>query len=170
MRIAVIVLGFQADFRHHRQGFFPTLFFAEAGVNKQRLFENLPNFFTRIQRTVRVLEDNLDFLPTQLLRLRIVLEQILPLVIQLTTGGRFDHRQQPTEGRFTAARFAHYCQRFATFKVKRNAIQRFNQTFRREHAFLHRIMFFQVDSLQQRLLRGGLLRTHSVGLPASSSG
>ncbi|CDK49136.1 hypothetical protein [Escherichia coli IS1] len=99
-----------------------------------------------------------------------MLEQILPLVIQLTTGGHFDHRQQPTEGRFTAARFTYYCQRFATFKVKRNAVQRLHQTFRREHTFLHRIMFFQVDSLQQRLLRGGLMRTHSVGLPASSSG
>ena len=39
-----------------------------------------------------------------------------------------------------------------------------------KNPLLHRVVFFQVDSLQQRLLRGGLLRTHSVGLPASSSG
>ena len=27
-------------------------------------------------------------------------------------------KELPTEGRFTAARFTYYCQRFATFKVK----------------------------------------------------
>ncbi len=69
------------------------------------------------QRTVGILEDDLDFLPTQLLRLRIVLEQILPLVIQLTAGGRFDHRKQPTEGRFTAAGFTYYRQRFGRYWI-----------------------------------------------------
>ena len=114
MRIAVVVLGFQPHFRHHRQCFFTTLLFAERGVDQQRLFQNLSHFFTRVQGTVRVLEYNLDFLPTQLLRLRVVLKQILSLVIQLTAGRDFNHRQQAAKGGFPTARLAYHRQRFTT--------------------------------------------------------
>ena len=170
MRIAVIVLGFQAHFGHHRQRLLPALLFAQAGVDLQRLFQNLPHLFTRVQRTVGVLEHNLDFLPAQLLRLRIVLKQVLSLVIELAAGGDFNHRQQTTERGFTAAGLPHYRQRFTAFKGKRDAVQRLDQAFRREEPLLHRIVFFQIGGQQQRLLRGGLMRTHSPGLPASSSG
>ncbi len=61
MRVAIVMLGFQAHFRHHRQRFFTPLLFAQAAVNQQRLLQNLPHFFTRVQRTIRVLEHNLDF-------------------------------------------------------------------------------------------------------------
>ena len=68
VRIAIVMLRFQPDLRHHRQRFFTALFFAQRGVDLQRFFQNLPHFLTRIQRAVGVLEHNLDFLPTQLLR------------------------------------------------------------------------------------------------------
>ena len=170
VRVAVIVLGFEADLRHHRQRFFTALLFAEIAVNQQRLFQNLPHLFTRVQRTIRVLEHNLDFLATQLLRLRVVLEQILPLIIELAAGRHFNHRQQTAQRGFPAAGLPHHRQRFTAFEVKGDAVQRFHQAFRGKQPLLHRVIFFQVDGLQQRLLRGGLLRTHSVGLPASSSG
>ncbi len=170
MRVAIVMFRFQAHLRHHRQRLFTPLLFAQAAVNQQRLFQNLPHFFTRVQRTIRVLEHNLDFLPPQLLRLRVVLEQILPLIIQLAAGGNFNHRQQTTQRRFAAARLPHYRQRFTALKSKGDAIQRFHQPFRSEQPLLHRIVFFQINGLQQRLLRGGLLRTHNPGLPASSSG
>ena len=132
MRVAIVMLCFQAHFRHHRQRFFAALLFAQATVNQQRLFQNLPHFFTRVQRTVGVLEHNLDFLPPQLLRLWVVLKQILPLIIELAAGGNFNHRQQTTEGRFTAARLSHYRQRFTALKSKGDAVQRLHQPFRGE--------------------------------------
>ena len=132
MRVAIVMLGFQAHFRHHRQRFFTPLLFAQAAVNQQRLFQNLPHFFTRVQRTVGVLEHNLDFLPPQLLRLRVVLKQILPLIIELAAGGDLNHRQQTTEGRFAAARLPHYRQRFTALKGKGDAVQRLHQPFRGE--------------------------------------
>ena len=170
MRVAIVMLGFQADLRHHRQRFFTALLFTQAAVNQQRLFQNLPHFFSRVQRTIRVLEHYLDFLPPELLRLRVMLKQILPLIIQLTAGGDLNHCQQTTEGRFAAARLSHHRQRFTTLKGKGDAVQRFHQSFRGEYSLLHRVVFFQINGLQQRLLRGGLLRTHNPGLPASSSG
>jgi len=170
VRVAIVMLGFKADFRHHRQRFFTTLLFAERGVDQQRLFQNLPHFLTRVQRTIRVLEHNLDFLPTQFLRLRIVPEQILPLIIQFSAGRRFNHRQQAAQRGFPAAGLAHDRQRFTALKGERYAIQRFYQALGRKQPLLHRVVFFQIDGLQQRLLQGGLVRTHSVGLPASSSG
>ncbi|MNT64185.1 hypothetical protein D3C72_2020590 [compost metagenome] len=62
------MLRFEPHFRHHRQRFFAALLFIERAVNLQRLFQNLSHFFTWVQRTVRVLEHDLDFLPTQFLR------------------------------------------------------------------------------------------------------
>ena len=170
MRITVVMFGFQTHFRHHRQRLLPALLFAQAGVDLQRLLENLPHLFTRVKRTVGILEHNLDFLPAQLLRLRIVLQQVLSLVVKLAAGGNFNHRQQTTERRLAAARLPHHRQRFTAFKGKRNAVQRFDQAFRRKQPLLHRVVFFQIGGQQQRLLRGGLMRTHSPGLPASSSG
>ncbi|CNU27011.1 Uncharacterised protein [Salmonella enterica subsp. enterica serovar Bovismorbificans] len=170
MRIAVVVLGFQPHLRHHRQRFFTTLRFTQAGIDQQRLFQNLPHFLAWVQGTVGVLKHNLNFLPPQFLRVRIVFEQILPLVIKLAAGWRFNHRQQATQCGFSTTGLPHYGQRFTAFEIKRHAIQRFYQPFRRKDPLLHRIVFFQVDSPQQRLLQGGLMRAHSVGLPASSSG
>ena len=170
MRVAIIVFRFQPHFRHHRQRFFTTLLFAKRGINLQRLFQNLPHFLTRVQGAIRVLKDDLDFLPTQFLRVRVVLEQILPLVIQLAAGGDFNHCQQAAQSGFPAAGLTHDRQRFTALEGKRYAVQRFHQALRGKNALLHRIVFFQVNCLQQRLLRGGLVRTHSVGLPASSSG
>ncbi len=170
MRIAVVVLGFQPHLRHHRQRFFTTLRFTQAGIDQQRLFQNLPHFLAWVQGTVGVLKHNLNFLPPQFLRVRIVFKQILPLVIKLAAGWRFNHRQQAAQCGFSTTGLPHYGQRFTAFEIKRHAVQRFYQPFRRKNPLLHRIVFFQVDSPQQRLLQGGLMRTHSVGLPASSSG
>ncbi|SAJ29647.1 Uncharacterised protein [Enterobacter cloacae] len=170
MRVTIVMLGFKPHLRHHRQRFFTTLLFAQIAVNQQRLFQNLPDFLPRIQRAVRVLEYDLDFLAAQLLRLRIVLEQILTLIVKLAAGWRFDHRQQTAQRGFSTARLPDDRQRFTAFKAEGDAVQRFYQALGGKNPLLHRVMFFQVDSLQQRLLRGGLVRTHSVGLPASSSG
>ncbi len=75
------MFSFQAHFRHHCQGFFAALLAIELGIDLQWLFQNLPHLLTWIQRTVGVLEDNLNLLASQFFRTFIGLEQILPLIV-----------------------------------------------------------------------------------------
>ena len=147
MRITAVMLSFQADFRHHRQHFLFALCRAERGIDNQRLFQNLPDFFTRIKRAVRVLEHNLDFLPPQFLRMFICHQQILPLVEQLPAGRFFNHGQQTAECRFPAAGLPDHRQGFPAIQIKRYAVEGFHHPLRREKAFLHRIIFFQITDM-----------------------
>ncbi|MNC18553.1 hypothetical protein D3C75_664570 [compost metagenome] len=122
MRIAIVVLGLEPHLRHHRQCFLAPLLFAQLGINLQRLFQNLSHFLTRVQRTVRVLEHNLDFLPTQLLRVGIVLEQILPLIVQLAPGRDFNHGQQTTQRGLPTAGLPYYRQRLPALQGKGDTV------------------------------------------------
>ncbi len=96
MRVAIVMLGFQAHFRHHRQRFFTPLLFAQAAVNQQRLLRICPTFYAGSANHTGSGTQS-GFLPPQLLRLRVVLKQILPLIIELAAGGDLNHRQQTTE-------------------------------------------------------------------------
>ncbi len=108
MRVTIVVLGLKPYFRHHRQRLLATLLFAQRRVDLQRLFQNLSHFLARVQRAIRVLEDNLNFLATQFLRVGIVLQQILALVIQLATGRGFNHGQQTAQRGFPTPGLTHH--------------------------------------------------------------
>ncbi len=71
------MLGFQADFRHHRRAFSRRCSLLKLVLISSGSSEFAQLFYADLANH-RDSERRLDFLPTQLLRLRIVLEQILP--------------------------------------------------------------------------------------------
>ncbi len=77
MRIAVIVLGFQADFAIIDRAFSRRCSLLKLVLIRAALREFAQLFYADSANR-KGLEDNLDFLPTQLLRLRIVLERSCP--------------------------------------------------------------------------------------------
>ncbi len=77
MRIAVIVLGFQADFRHLDRAFSRRCSLLKLVLISSGLQE-FARLFYADSANRKGSGSDLDFLPTQLLRLRIVLKQIRP--------------------------------------------------------------------------------------------
>ncbi len=103
MRVAIVMLGFQAHFRHHRQRFSRRCSLLRLLLISSGSSRICPTFYAGSANHTGSGTQS-GFLPPQLLRLRVVLKQILPLIIELAAGGDLNHRQQTTEGRFAAAR------------------------------------------------------------------
>ncbi|MCY1506847.1 hypothetical protein D9M68_411040 [compost metagenome] len=120
VRVAVGVLGAQADAGQHLACFFGALRLAQRGVDGQRVFEHRRDLLARVERAVRVLEHQLHRLA-----------QLAPAFMRRAHGIGADQRQLPGRGlldqrdharerRLAAARLAHHRERAPAFEAERD--------------------------------------------------
>ena len=92
--------------RHDGQGLRLALGGAQRRVDEQRLLERLADRLARIERSVRILENDLDFPPQALACRRARMRDVFAIDEQRARGRIFDQRQEPRERRFARPGFA----------------------------------------------------------------
>ncbi|MNM10703.1 hypothetical protein D3C81_208360 [compost metagenome] len=127
VRVALVVLGAQADLLHHLLHFVAALGLAQRGVDQQRFGQLVTDLLPWVERGVGALEHHLH-----------VAAQLLALALagafhfgagNLQRAGRrlFDQGQGAGQGRLAAAGLADHGQGLAGLQFERHAIQRADQ-------------------------------------------
>src|SRR3990167_2257845 len=113
MRVALVMLGAQADLLHHRLPPLAPFQARQAGVDQQRLAQLVADLLPRVERGVGVLKDHLH-ITTQLLALGLVgTRHLLSGNLQRARAGLLDQRQGAGQGGLAAAGLADHRQGLA---------------------------------------------------------
>ena len=133
MRIAVGMLGTEADAAHHvkRRGAARRPIHLRA-VELQRLFQDRDDALARIERAVGVLEDDLDVAAEPGKRPPVGLGDVRSLDDEVARGRRLDHGDDPGEGGLAAAGFADDGERPAGREREAHPVHRLDEERRRE--------------------------------------
>ena len=153
MRIAVDVLGVQTDDVQQLADTLNTLLLGAHAVNGHGLGDDLANGHTRVQRSIRILEDKLH-LATHVLDLMLAhLGNIFALEEHLTGGRLGQAHDGATRRGLTATRLTNQTKGLARINLKRDVIYSRDDTLGEalgEHAGLSGELLREVLDLQQR--------------------
>src|SRR5262245_19417929 len=124
-------------------------------VDHQRLTDDRSDGHPRIQRRVRILEDDLHLLAQRAQRPLVERGDVLALERDLARG-RLDQSQNGATGRgFTATRLAHQPERLAGHHIERHVVHRVHpRHLAREQAATDREVLLEVPDLEERLWHG----------------
>ncbi len=139
-------------------------------MQPQRLAEDLSDRHPRIQRRVRILEDDLHAASLRTQRLRIELADVPPFEPDTAAGWFQQPQRQSSDSRLAATRFADECERLVPTQLEADVVDRVNDIVAAaEEAGAHRKLLDDVADAKQRLCdRGRLTCAHST--IASSAG
>src|SRR5579884_2172200 len=168
VRVAVVVLGVQADALE--QLLHAPLAVLLRVVDRERLRDDLPHALPRVERRVRILEDDLHLAADRPQRALAEMGDVAP-VEPHDARGRLEQPDDEARGRRLAAtRLADDPERLAAAHGQGDVLDRVHDALRpREHALLHREVLRQVHDLDERLLRGRELRHGHAVTPSSAA-
>ena len=122
------------------------------GVDLVRFTDDVADRHARVQRGVRVLEDDLDVAPKLPHRRALLGVDVDAVEGELARGRLLQPHQHPAEGRLAAARLAHDAERLALVQVEGDAVQRLDVSHGApQYAGLDRVVLDQVLGLQDDL-------------------
>ncbi|MCY1451702.1 hypothetical protein D9M71_685820 [compost metagenome] len=137
MRVALVVLGAQADLLHHRLHFGPAFGPGQVGVDQQRFGQLVADFLPGVERGERALENHLH-VAAHLLALAFAgAGDFMPSDFQRAGRGLLDQGQGAGQGGLAATRFTDHGQRLAGFEFERHAIEGAHQRVALEQATGH---------------------------------
>ena len=173
VRVALGMLGRQPD---GAQQFGHPLRLAPdmQAVQHQRLGQGLAHRHSRVQRRVRVLEDDLQVAPLGAQRASVECGQILAVKANAAGAGCDQPQHQAAQRGLAAARFADHAQRLAGRQREGDAVDRTHRALwsaqQSQQAMAQREMLDQAVDLQQRChfcpSRGGCVGRSPEGMPA----
>ena len=123
------------------------------GRESEAFADDLPDAHARIERRVRVLEDDLHLAAHLAHRRRVQRQQLAPLEGDAAAGRLDEPDKAAPERRLAATRFADQPNRLAVVNVETDAVDRLDLFAPvPEHPGPHREIFLQVADLEQRHL------------------
>ena len=153
VRVPVDVLGVEPHQVQQLLNALPAVAFGkDVSVDFERLANDISDCFTRIQRRIRILKDDLDVPSQPAHRGTLLGVDVDPVEGELAGGWFLQPHQHPAKGRFAAAGLPDDAERLALVELEGDPVDRLDVADRPpQHAGLDRVVLDQVLGLEDDL-------------------